>query len=207
MRLRELLVTLLVTTGCTKYGVPLPPPEPEPAVPAQVTLTQSPELVEKVLRGYLALRGRLESETERRSLPNGRTEIRFTQPWIRDTSLLYYSLEFDRRARHAVAWKGEWRLSGMPGGSSTLRLDILEVLYLGPARLAGGEPRLNSSWFETDADALRPGLELRRFLNDFFPNDVPKYLAVLSVPSLAGPPKGKDLLTPAWQPLKRPRAF
>lgn len=199
---------LLGLAACSKYGIRLS--ERDPAnrrpIPAVVEVDLPLPTVAATLKSYLAARDRLSSTYVPPENPEA--EIRFQQPWVRDTSLRYYTLEFDTRRRHTVDWKALWTLKRLETRRTEIRLDIIEALFMGPPLEAGPGPLLNGQWFETERDSLRARLELRRFWNQSFPGrPLPPALGQIAVPSIEGSPLAKSQLEPSWKPLRRRRAF
>src|SRR5690606_24351187 len=90
--------------------------------------------VRERLEGYLRLRSRVE-----RVVSEG-NRIHIIQPWVRDSSLRYYMLEFDTRERHLNEWKAQWTLEHAGSMRTVLRLKVFELLYMGPPRQAGLRP-------------------------------------------------------------------
>lgn len=193
--------------ACSKYGLLIPEE-------ATVNHLQQPVIqiadtfpnVTTKLRQYLQKRERLESVFT--PPPPVTEELRYNQPWIRDTSLQYYALIFDHRERHIVEWKGQWRIKGLSSLQTELRLDILEVIFMGPPKMAGPGPNLDNQWFETERDPLRAMIELRRFWMEAYPDRVlPPALTKITTPALNGKPQGADVFSPHWKTLRRSRPF
>jgi hypothetical protein len=189
--------------SCSRYGVPIS--EDPPASPIVLHVPENFETTRRRVYQYLKSRDRVESVFTPTDVPG---EIRLNQPWVRDTSLRYMELEYDARQRHIVEWKGQWILKSVSESITEVRLNILELLFLGPAREASPRPTPNADWFETGADGLRAALELRRFWAETYPAlPLPKALANVQVPALDGPPVSRTLFNAFWPPLRRRRAF
>ncbi len=205
--IRALLSVILMTqcASCTKYGLLIPEEAPDPLQKPSIQVSEAFPVVTEKIRQYLKEREKLESIFVPASSGE---EIRFTQPWVRDSSLRYYVLEFDRRERHVVEWKAQWIISSRGPLLTEIRLEVLEVMFMGPPRRAGPGPTLNNQWFELEQDPLRANLELRRFWKQSYPNSaLPSTLANIKVPSLKAEPLGKMLFEPHWPIYQRRRAF
>lgn len=199
---------LFLCVACSKSGIRLSDGEltERRPIPAVIELDLPLPTVAASLKNYLASRNRLASTYVPPENPDA--EVRFQQPWIRDTSLRYYTLEFDTRRRHTVDWKALWTLKRLEARRTEIHLDIVEILFMGPPYEAGPGPLLNGQWFETERDTLRARLELRRFWNQKFPGrPLPAALGQIAVPSIEASPLAKSQLEPTWKPLKRRRAF
>lgn len=199
---------LFLCGACSKYGIRLSDGEMNERrpIPAVIEIDLPLPTVTASLKNYLVSRNRFASVYSPPENPE--SEVRLQQPWVRDTSLRYYTLEFDTRRRHTVDWKALWTLKRLDAHRTEIRLDIVEVLFMGPPLEAGPGPLLNGQWFETERDSLRARLELRRFWNQKFPGrPLPATLGQIAVPSIEASPLAKRQLEPSWKPLKRRRAF
>jgi hypothetical protein len=210
--------------ACSRYALNLDDTGHEK--PVVVRVDENSISVASKLRAYLLSRGRLDSG-DLAPLRDG--SLNFVQPWIRDTSLRYYSLNFDTREREMSDWKAQWHLKPLGAHQSELSLVVLELIFVGPAKDAGPRPEAgpsaranllgsgrypaaafdNSDWYETDPDNLRAALEMRRFWIETYPlKALPKVLASITVPLLQGPPLStKAAQKRHWEPLHKQTSF
>jgi hypothetical protein len=194
---------LLWLGACSRYGILIDGSQQKPA--RGFVIDRNFAQVSKDLSAWLRKRGVLLATHDAAAT----NSVFFEQDWVRDSSLRYYYLDFDTRVRHLTHWKGVWRLRAQGPGRTELRMDLLELVFLGPANEAGRLHRMDGQWFESPRDNVRVALEMRRFWQAHYPNlRLPDGLAQIEVPRLTGPPAAKFLVSrPRIGLPERPRAF
>lgn len=205
-----MLWALLSITACSRYA--LRDYSNELQAPVEIELPETIDRAQQRLHKYLVSRGRFEN-----LVTNSSGKFIFVQPWVRDSSLRYYLLEYDTRYRHLSEWKAQWTLTEAGPFKTKLQLRVLEVIFLGPPDTLGARPRITrgsgrefifADWVETDRDDLRASLEARRFWIEHYPrHPLPAPLAGFTQLTLEGPPRSIQSLERRWTPLARPRAF
>ncbi len=208
MRFR-LLGLLALTTACSQSALRLR--AADGYQPLAIVVPQPLSKLADDLQDYLVARRRFEAK--RLLVESG--GLRFVQPWVRDTSLRYYMLQWDKRIRHVADWKAEWTLTPIDAYRTKLEMRVLEVLFISPPwsfrprpEVSRGQIALSQDWFETEADSVRAAFEARRFLTTAYPlQRLPTALGGLKAPELAEEPMAKEALKPRWRPLERRRTF
>ena len=191
--------------GCSHYALRVPDTGHE--APIFVTLPDSVPVAAHKIEKYLKLRGHYDSTYRPFDHPG---EVRINEAWIRDSSLRFYMRYWDHRIRHLSGWRAQWVLKELPSGHSELRVKVLEILFVGLPEDAEEGPDLDNkqSWFETNFDELRAGLEMRRFWATTYPvKKMPLALFQLKAPDLIFEPISKEEVRRFWTPPSRLRAF
>lgn len=152
---------------------------------AEIGLNMSREELCERLLPYLLKRG-FSPRVDRLRLM-GSTD--FELDWVRDSSLEYFYILSGTRTPHLSHWKAVWRVSEDGPRRSKLRVEIMELIYMGPRDEAGAEPSLNGQWVAAPDSRLRNWIELRRFFTETYPGKpLPRELALIQVPSISGAP-------------------
>jgi len=172
-----------MASACTRYGVHNDSVRQLP--PAQITLNASREEIAELLMPFLRKRGYAPKMTRLRI--GGSTD--FELDWVRDSSLEYFYILSGTRLPHLVHWKAVWRVSELGPQRSTLRVETMELVYMGPREEAGPAPLLDGQWFEAPVSHLRGWIEVRRFFTETFPRlALPRELSLIQTPQLNSPP-------------------
>jgi len=193
VRLLFAILIFSVTAACTRYGVHNDSARQYPV--SEITLPSSREELAGQIQNFLKSRG-FKPHVERHQTASV-TDLELD--WVRESSLEYFYILSGSRTPHLSHWKAVWRITDEGPRKTNIRIEIMELLYMGPQDEAGPTPSLNGQWVEAPDSHLRGWIELRRFFTETFPRQsLPKELTLIQVPSLEMPP----LSLQEYRPLK-----
>ena len=200
---RKGLLLLLLLASCARYGVESP----------RLPNRKEPEVV--VRQNYLTVYRRLKRHLERRKIPfkvhwnNAKALVDLEMTWMKDQSVSHFYIQRGQRTPHLAHWKGVWRIQQITSRKARVRLETMELIFLGPTTSAPPHHLIDGQWVEIDDKNWRSRLELRRFwLGNYSTRTLPRSLAQLESPTVEFPPLIQDDfrdLTLQNQP--RPAAF